>query len=73
MKMANACNPILDTFRTISRCGTKLQTALTLTVALIVTLHRAIQWHVRCRNHHSMTTNHALHCVVAMSLMMIHS
>ena len=71
MKMANACNPILDTFRTISRCGTKLQTALTITVALIVTQHRAIQWHLRCRNHQSRTANHALSRIFSRPLIAI--
>ena len=37
MKSANACNPILDTFRTISRCRTKLQIAPTVTIGANIT------------------------------------
>jgi len=41
MKMWNACNPILDTFRTISRCGAKLQTAPIVAIVVIVQQARA--------------------------------
>ena len=44
MKIRNACNPILDTFRTISRCGTKVQSARI--VIIIVIKRRVIAHHL---------------------------
>jgi hypothetical protein len=41
-KLLNSCNPFLDTFRTISRTGTKLQIAPTIIIAMFSIIEQHI-------------------------------